>query len=103
MTESAIRVALAKLAWEIQEERLGSITALRAVSGRQLLAQINYDQATVTVGFVGSQNLDQEQRGSAIYINRQANIWLWDLQAEIRNRLASGPPSQTPAPNSGSR
>jgi hypothetical protein len=95
--EAGIARAVAERGWVVQDRQPGRVRAIHTKADKSVTVDIVWDAATLTVNYVGSQNLLEGREGNAIVIHKNVNRWLANLEKDL-SAYISVAPMQPPPP-----
>jgi hypothetical protein len=83
----AIRAAIVQRGWVVAKDENGLIDAVLDVRKHEAKVAIKYDPKQIQITYVGSTNLDYDEKGGARHIHKKYNQWIDNMVGDIQRSL----------------
>jgi hypothetical protein len=83
----AIKVGILRRGWSVTKDENSQIDAVLNVRTHTVKVAIPYSDKQVSIRYVGSENLDYQEKGGVKYIHANYNKWVRNMQSDIQREL----------------
>lgn len=87
--EKVIKKALVGRSWAVKSSENGVIKSQIWVRSHSAKIKITYNKKKITIQYVGSENLKEKRKGETVFIHRNYNRWIKNLEKDIQSGLFS--------------
>lgn len=84
-----IKKALVARTWAVKGEEKGVIHSQIWVRSHSAKIKITYDKKKIKIHFVSSDNLKESRKGDTVFIHRNYNRWIKNLENDINRAIYS--------------
>lgn len=84
-----IKKALVARNWAVKKDEGGVIHSQIWVRSHSAKIKITYNKKEIKIHFVASENLNQKNKGETVFIHRNYNRWIKNIERDIQSGLFS--------------
>ena len=83
----AIRSGVISRGWVVMKDEKGHMDTVLNVRKHEVKVDIGYDTKQITIKYVGSTNLDYDEKNGVRHIHKKYNQWIDNMVRDIQNQL----------------
>lgn len=84
-----IKKALVARTWAVKGDEKGVISAQIWVRSHSAKIKVHYNKKKITIKYVASENLAEKHKGDTVFIHRNYNRWIKNLENDISRAIFS--------------